>query len=130
MNNVSITGRCSSDVLKFMTQTGRPIIKFALAFDSRMKHEDGTKETSYIDCEAWDILADRIYETILKGDRLGITGHLYQAKFKRKDGSTGSTIKVVISSVDFIEKKRKTEETEEEPKEEQEEIIKDEDLPF
>lgn len=110
MNNVSLIGRASSDLLKFMTPAGRPLVKFALAFDSRMKAEDGSKITSFIEIEAWDILAERVYENVIKGDRVGITGHLVQHKFTRKDGTQGSTIKVIMSSVEFLERKRKTEE--------------------
>jgi len=106
VNNVSITGRCSSDVLKFMTQEGRPIVKFSLAFDSRLKKEDGTKIASFIECEAWDLLANQTYDNVHKGDRIGLTGHLVQHKFTRKDGSYASIIKLIISSLEYYERKK------------------------
>lgn len=111
MNNVSITGRCSSDVLKFMTQEGRPVVKFSLAFDSRLKKDDGSKIASFIECEAWDLLATRVYDNVHKGDRVGLTGHLVQHKFTRKDGSSASIIKIIISSIEYYERRKEAEET-------------------
>lgn len=135
MNNVCLTGRCAQAPLKFYTQTTqRPVVKFAMAFDSRLKKEDGTKETSFIDCECWDSLAEMLYDNVMAGDRLGITGHLQQARFTRKDGSKGSSIKIVVSSMDFFEKKREEKVEDELPPAESavspSEEIGDEELPF
>ena len=129
MNNVNIIGRIASDVLKFrVEQFNKNVIKFALAFDNRTRKTDGRKDTYFIECEAWDVVADKIYNSCKRGDKVGINGHLEQAKFKRKDGSNGSLIKLVVNGVDFLFERHDKEEIEE-PLEENQEIT-DDTLPF
>ena len=130
MNNVNIIGRIASDTLKFrVEQFNKNVVKFALAFDNRTRKTDGRKDTFFIECEAWDVVADKIYENCRKGDTIGINGHLEQAKFKRKDGSNGSMIKLVVNGVDFLFKKHEEEQQEQEPMTLDEEVI-DDTLPF
>ena len=109
MNSVNIIGRIASDVLKFpVAKFNKNVIKFVLAWDNRTRKTDGVKDTYFIDVEAWDVVADRIYETCRKGDKVAISGHLEQAKFTRKDGTKGSIIKIVVSGVEFLFDKRET----------------------
>lgn len=103
MNNVNIIGRIASDPLKFrIDQFNKDMVKFALAFDNRTRKTDGRKDTYFIECESWDVVAQRIYESCQKGDKVGITGHLEQAKFKRRDGTNSSMIKLVVSGIEFL----------------------------
>ena len=109
MNSVNIIGRIASDVLKFpVAKFNKNVIKFVLAWDNRTRKTDGVKDTYFIDVEAWDVVADRIYDTCKKGDRVAISGRLEQAKFTRKDGTKGSIIKIVVSGVEFLFDKRET----------------------
>lgn len=137
MNSVNIIGRVASDILKFpVAKFNKNVIKFVLAWDNRTRKTDGVKDTFFIDVEAWDMVADRIYETCKKGDRIAISGHLEQAKFTRKDGTKGSIIKIVISGVEFLFAKRKQEQAPktsdpvEEDDELEYEIPEDTELPF
>ena len=133
MNSVNIIGRVASDILKFpVAKFNKNVIKFVLACDNRTRKTDGVKDTFFIDVEAWDMVADRIYETCKKGDRIAISGHLEQAKFTRKDGSKGSIIKIVISGVEFLFAKREQEEkpVDQEDDELEYEIPEDTELPF
>lgn len=130
MNQVNIIGRIASDPLKFnIQQFNKDVVKFALAFDNKTRKTDGRKDTYFIDCEAWDVVAQRIYESCRKGDKVGISGHLEQAKFTRKDGSNGSMIKIVVSGIEFLFERHETEEDQAE-KQLNESVIVDEELPF
>lgn len=114
MNNVNIIGRIASDILKFhIDQFNKDVIRFALAFDNRTRKTDGRKDTFFIECEAWDVVAQRMYENCDKGSKVGITGHLEQAKYKAKDGSTKSFIKIVVSGIEFLSEKKIPEEPKE-----------------
>lgn len=135
MNSVNIIGRIASEPLKFpIDKFNKNVVRFALAFDNRTRKTDGVKDTYFIECESWDKVADRIYEVCKKGDKVGLSGHLEQAKYTRKDGSKASMIKLVVSGVEFLSEKRKQEE---EPKpvfSEDDELtyeeIEDDTLPF
>lgn len=114
MNQVSIIGRIASDILKFhIDQFNKDVIRFALAFDNRTRKTDGRKDTYFIECEAWDVVGQRMYECCDKGSKVGISGHLEQAKYKAKDGSTKSFIKIVVSGIEFLSEKKKPEEPKE-----------------
>lgn len=130
MNQVNIIGRVASEPLKMFIQVfNKYVVKFSLAFDNRTRKTDGRKDTFFIECEAWDKVSERIYEACKKGDKIGISGHLEQAKFQRKDGSQGSLIKIVVSGVEFLFEKRLTEE-EKARQQIDEPIIEDEELDF
>lgn len=134
MNSVNIIGRCASDVEKFWVESCKSwVVKFALAFDNRTRKTDGRKDTFYIECEAWKEVAERIYDNIKKGDKMGISGHLEQRKYVRKNGENASTIILVVSTIEFLSPKTKT--PVDEPKEtvekkSEDEEIRDDELPF
>ena len=131
MNSVNIIGRIAKDPLKFpIDKFNKNVVKFALAFDNRTRKTDGVKDTFFIDVEAWDVVADRIYERCHKGDKVAISGHLEQAKFIRKDGTSGSVIKLVVSGVEFLSPKRNEEKPVQEEEDAQYDIPEDTDLPF
>lgn len=139
MNSVNIIGRIASDTLKFhIDQFNKDVVRFALAFDNRTRKTDGRKDTYFIECEAWDVVGQRIYENAPKGSKVGISGHLEQAKYKAKDGSSKSLIKIVVSGVEFLSEKKLPKEPKEEEKKpvfDQEEELEEEnwddnELPF
>ena len=130
MNQVNIIGRIASDPLKFhIDQFNKDVVKFALAFDNRTRKTDGRKDTFFIECESWDVVAQRIYDNCNRGDKVGISGHLEQAKYKRKDGSNASMIKIVVSGIEFLFEPHKKEVNFEENDIEYE-IPEDTDLPL
>ena len=129
MNSVNIIGRIATDPLKtYIRQFDKYVIKFALAFDNRTRKTDGVKDTFFIECESWDKVGERIYDSCNKGDRVALSGHLEQAKFQRKDGSKASIIKLVVSGVEFLFEKHEKELPLEE--QEEQEVIEDDTLPF
>ena len=116
MNSVNIIGRIASDTLKFhIDQFNKDVVRFALAFDNRTRKTDGRKDTYFIECEAWDVVGQRIYENCEKGAKVGISGHLEQAKYTKKNGEKASMIKIVVSGVEFLTEKKKPEEPAQKP---------------
>lgn len=116
MNSVNIIGRIASDTLKFhIDQFNKDVVRFALAFDNRTRKTDGRKDTYFIECEAWDVVGQRIYENCEKGAKVGISGHLEQAKYTKKNGEKSSMIKIVVSGVEFLSDKKKPEEPVQKP---------------
>ena len=123
MNSVNLIGRIASEIQYIPCNKDRSVRKFSLAFRDKTK-VDGTDDTYFIECEAWDSVGERIDKYVRKGERIAISGRLIQHKYVRADGSKSSQIKVVVSSIEFIEPKKV-----EEPKKE-EEKVEDDELPF
>ena len=117
MNQVSLIGRIASDIQYIPCNKDRSVRRFAMAFREKTKI-DGDDDTYFIECEAWDKVGERIDKYVSKGDRLAVFGRLIQHKFVRADGSKSSKIIIVVSSMEFLEPKKK------------EDSIEEKDLPF
>lgn len=127
MNRAMLIGRVASDIQYIPCNKDRSVRRFALAFREKVK-KDGEEDTYFIECEAWDSVGERLDKFVQKGDRIAIDGRLIQNKYTRADGSKSSKIIVVVSSVEFLEYKKKEESKESETK--TEEKVEDDDLPF
>lgn len=101
MNNVSLIGRLTKDVEERRTQNGTPVASFTLAVDRRKK-EDGA---DFINCIAWNKAAETIAKYVHKGDLFGVTGYI-QTRNYEKDGRMNYVTEVVITSFQFLERKR------------------------
>lgn len=101
MNNVSLIGRLTKYVEERRTQNGTHVVSFTLAVDRRKK-EDGA---DFIPCIAWDKAADTIAKYVHKGDLFGVTGYIHTRNYE-KDGRMNYFTEVVITSFQFLERKR------------------------
>lgn len=100
LNSVALLGRLSADVDKKVIKVGeeeKPVYKFSLAVN------EGKDKVSFIECVYFG--ENKAIDTLHKGSKIVVVGRLSQRKFTRKDGSTASTLEVIISSVDFAETK-------------------------
>lgn len=101
MNNVSLIGRLTKDVEERRTQNGTPVVSFTLAVDRRKKEDSA----DFIPCIAWDKAAETIAKYVHKGDLFGVTGYI-QTRSYEKDGRMNYFTEVVITSFQFLERKR------------------------
>lgn len=101
LNNVVLVGRLTKNPELHETKSGKPVINISIAFDSA-----NGEDSCFIDGVAFEKTAEAISKFCNKGDLIGITGRLNQRKFERKDGSKGSTIEVLVSSVEFMQPKK------------------------
>ena len=130
MNQANLIGRCASDPIIYTTNTTqRKVVRSAVAVDSRVARSNGQKTTSFFEIEAWDDIAQRIYDNVKKGDQIAITGHLEQKKFELKDGSMREKVVIVVSSVEYLSPKKREEVNVEELPDNALDPM-DEDLPF
>lgn len=60
MNKVIILGRMVKDVELRRTQNNKPVCSFTVAVNRRTKDKDGKYEADFINCQAWDKLAEFI----------------------------------------------------------------------
>lgn len=103
MNKVMLIGRLSKAPELRETANRNKMCVFTLAVNGSGKNPDGSKEVFFFDIIAWHKLAENITMYANKGDRIAITGLLTQRSYKRKDGSNGSAIEIILDSVDFLE---------------------------
>lgn len=103
MNNVTLTGRLTSD-MAFATGKTTNYGRFTLAVQRDKEHAD------FISCLAFGKTAEIIERYTHKGSKIGLTGRIQTGSYKNKDGKTVYTTEVVATGVEFLEPK--AEETE------------------
>jgi len=94
-------GRTTREPETLATKTGKNVCTFTLAVN---ESED---VVSFFNCVAFDKVCDFAKEYIGKGHKLSIVGRLKQTSFKRKDGSMGSDVKIIVENIELIESKTK-----------------------
>lgn len=110
MNRIILTGRiCNNTELRY-TKNNTPCIKFTLAVN-RQRKQDGTQETDFINCIAWDKTAELICTYLNKGSFIGVEGRLQTGTYEKTDGSRGYTTDVYVQNIEFLEKKKSEQET-------------------
>jgi len=97
MNTVNIIGRLTRDPELKTAQSGNAICNLSIAVNGYKK-----EDVSFFDVVIFGKAAENVGKYLKKGSQAGITGHLSQSRFQRKDGSKGSAVNIIASSVQFI----------------------------
>lgn len=98
MNNVSISGRLTSDVEVRKTQSGLSVAAFTVAVQKDKDHAD------FINCVAWRASADFLGQYTHKGDMVGVMGRLSTRDYER-DGHKVYVTEVTADRVEILAKK-------------------------
>lgn len=125
MNKTILIGRMTADAELKNTATGKTVVNFTLAVE-REKKDSGA---DFINCEAWDKLAELVHQYCHRGDKVAVEGRITVRSYER-DGKKQYQTNVVARDVEFLETKRQTQTA---PKKEPEYVDIDpeqEDLPF
>ena len=118
LNQIALVGRLTREPELFQSNSGNQTTRFALALNQG-KNPDGTEDTGFIDITTFGTLANTCSEWLSKGDKVAVTGRIYQKRFTRKDGSKGSNIEIIASGVEFIDIIKQGEDEVEEPNEQE-----------
>lgn len=81
LNNVNLIGRVTKEIEIRKTQSNKSVVKFTLTIDDG-KDGQGNSRTQFIDCQAWEGLADTIQKYVLKGDMVNINGKLINNNYE------------------------------------------------
>ena len=104
-NNVILIGRLTRDIELKKTQSGVSCVSFSLAVDKPYKKDREHPEATFVNCTAWRAQAEFLAKYFAKGDKVAIEGYLDDNKWEDKDGNKRSEKIVVVSEVEFVEKK-------------------------
>lgn len=96
LNSISLSGRLTADVEVHESKEST-LANFYLAFDQ------GKEDTGFVKCVAFNETANAIKDLIHKGDKIAVTGRIYDSAFQRKDGTKGHEFKILINSIEFID---------------------------
>jgi len=108
MNLVVLKGNLTRDPeLRHVQSGGKDVsvVNFTLAVNRYFKRGDGTKdkETTFLDCEAWDSGAETIGEIFSRGDPMLIAeGSLKVDSWKNDAGENRSRVKIRVNKFEKL----------------------------
>ena len=103
VNRVVLVGRLVKDPELRKTSSDLSFATFTLAVDNRIREQDGTRGTIFIDCRVFRDQAENLVKSTRKGSKVAVDGSLNQRNFERRDGTKGKVIEIVVDSVTFLD---------------------------
>ena len=109
LNQIILVGRLTRDITVNSSEGGKKVATIPLAIPRSFKNMDGTYDTDFIDCVAFESIAENAKEYCSKGDILGVKGRV-QSRVIEKDGKKEYLMDIVAEKVTFLSSKRQEEE--------------------
>jgi single-strand DNA-binding protein len=111
LNKVMLIGRLTRDPEVRTFSNGGKVAHFGFAVNNRRKNSqtgEWEDEPVFLDMEAFNRgenvkLADRIEQTLRKGQQIFIDGHLKLDQWTDKDGQKRSKLKIVVDNFQYLE---------------------------
>ncbi len=105
LNKAVISGRIANDLELKFTPKGTPVIQFTLATDRAYKDDSDQWQTitSWIDCTAWDWLAEKISKDLHKGSAVIVEGRIETHNWTDQNNNNRKSTKVNADMVHFLE---------------------------
>ena len=129
MNSVVLSGRLTREPELRKTGSGNSMTTFCIAVRA-YKAEDGTEKAHFIDCVAYEKLAELIYKNVIKGEKITVMGRLTQRFYDGSDGRKHEVIEVFVTDAEFQLKLTDVAVEEPKPKTTKGKKAKKDDLPF
>lgn len=104
INRVVLVGRITRDIELRKTPNGASVVSFTIACNRRSKQE-GQPDADFINCVAWNRVADLMAQYLNKGALIGVEGRIQTRSYDDKDGKRVYVTEVVAESVQFLESK-------------------------
>lgn len=99
-STVTLVGTLGKDPELRYTTGGRGVASFSMAVNRSWKQGDEWKqETSWFNVVAWADLGEHCAESLVKGNRVIVTGRLEQRSYETRDGEKRSTVEVIADAV-------------------------------
>lgn len=105
-NNVVFVGRFTRDPeLRNVGNGDTKVCSFALARNRSFNKDKDHPESDFIDCVAWNKIAETICNYFHKGSRIGVSGELQTRNYDDKNGIKHKVTEIVVNSIEFIDPK-------------------------
>ncbi|MBR2679026.1 MAG: single-stranded DNA-binding protein [Bacilli bacterium] len=108
LNQVVLVGRLTRNITVNKSDKGIKVATIPLAIPRSFKNSDGTYDTDFIDCVAFDSIANNTSEYCEKGDIVGVKGRI-QSRQIDKEGQKTTVVEIVAEKVTFLSSHTKEE---------------------
>ncbi len=126
LNQIILVGRLTRNIKVHKSDKGVKVATINLAIPRSFKNVDGGYDTDFIDCVAFDSIAENTKAYCQKGDIVGVKGRVQSRKIEKEDKNE-YIMEIIAEKITFLSNKGKEETEENEDLEEVEEEINEED---
>ncbi len=112
LNQIVLVGRLTREITVNKADNGVKVATIPLAIPRSFKNADGTYDTDFIDCVAFDNIAENTAEYVNKGDIVGIKGRV-QSRIIEKEDKRETIMEIICEKITFLSSKPKEEKTDE-----------------
>lgn len=105
LNQIILVGRLTRDVAVHKSENGTKVATISLAIPRSFKNAEGSYDTDFIDCVAFDSIATNTSEYCSKGDIVGVKGRV-QSRIVEKENNKEYLMEIVAEKVTFLSSKK------------------------
>ena len=105
LNQVVLVGRLTRDITINKGDKGRKVATIPLAIPRSFKNVEGTYDTDFINCVAFDLIAENTCEYCKKGDIVGVKGRLQSRVVEKDENEKEYLMEVIAEKVTFLSSK-------------------------
>lgn len=101
LNVVAIMGRLAADPELKTTNSGKSVCSFRIANDTGYKNADGSSQTNWLECVAWERTAEFICKYFQKGTLIALDGRLQTRQYTDKNGQNRTVTEIRVQNANF-----------------------------
>lgn len=105
LNQVVLVGRLTRNIRINKGESGKKIATISLAIPRSFKNMDGTYDTDFVDCVAFENVASNTAQYCEKGDIVGVKGRI-QSRVIENEGKKNYVMDIVAEKVTFLSSKK------------------------
>lgn len=99
---ITLEGRAVNDPELRFTGSGQAVANFRVAASESKKRDDGTWEDGdklFVNVAVWKEAGEAVAEHVHKGDKVTVTGRLYQREYETSSGEKRTSLEVKFATV-------------------------------
>ena len=108
LNQIILVGRLTRDISVNQSEKGVKVATISLAIPRSFKNSEGSYDTDFIDCIAFDTIAENTSEYCSKGDIVGVKGRV-QSRVIEKDGKKEYCTDIICEKITFLSSRKQDE---------------------
>ena len=101
LNQIVLVGRLTRDITVNKSEKGIKVATIPLAVPRSFKNMEGTYDTDFIDCVAFENIASNTAEYCKTGDIVGVKGRV-QSRVVENDDKKTTVIDIIAEKVTFL----------------------------
>lgn len=101
-NNITVVGNLTRDPELKYTPNGNAVVNLGIAVNRRWQNrqtQEWEEQVSFFTVTAWNQLAENVGDSLVKGNRVSVSGRLQQRSWENDEGEKRSVVEIVADDV-------------------------------